>query len=302
MRVYKIALRALILGALVTSLAFAKEMVSIETEKGTVKVPKNPKKVVVIDFGTLDTMDLLGIDVELGLPIQTMPSNLLKYKEKAVAIGGLKEPNFEKIYEFKPDLIIIGGRTYKSYDELSKIAPTLYYNPRYNHYTQDTIKLAKDIGKIFDKEKEVNVQIEKLQALIDETKEMAKKSDKKALVVLTNDGKISAYGGGSRFGFIYTDLGFKQVDENIKASRHGQSINYEYISDKNPDVILFVDRTTIVGGSKLGGDTLKNKLVLETKAGKAGKIVPLSSDIWYLSQGGLNSYTICIKEVQEAFK
>lgn len=67
-------------------------------------------------------------------------------------------------------------------------------------------------------------------------------------------------------------------------------------------IIQFVDRTSVVGGSKLGGDTLNSKLVLDTKAGKNGKIIPLSSDIWYLNQGGLGSYKTYIKEIQRAYE
>lgn len=302
MRVYKMALRAFLLGALVASLGLAKEMVSIETKKGTVKVPKNPKKVVVIDYGALDTLDLLGVDVELALPGGIKPSNLAKYKDKALEIGSLFEPNFEKIYEFKPDLIILGGRGVKSYNELSKIAPTLYYLADYNNYTHDTVKMATDLGKVFGKEKEAKEEIEKVNKLIEKTKKMAENSDKKVLFLLTNDGKISAYGKGSRFGYVFNELGFKSVDENIKVSRHGQSVNYEYISEKNPDALLYVDRTAIAGGSQLGGDTLNNKLVLDTKAGKNDKIIPLSSDLWYLSQGGLSAYKVCITELQKALK
>lgn len=302
MKVCKFALKTIVLGALAVSLTFAKATITIETEKGNVEVPKNPKKVVVIDFGVLDTMELLGIKAELGVPTGTMPTNLVEYVKGAEIIGGLKEPNFEKIYELKPDLIIIGGRTYKSYDELSKIAPTLYYYPRYEHYTTDTMKISRDIGKIFDKEKEVEAYIQEAQTMQKELKETAQKSDKKVLFVLTNDGKISTYGLSSIYGFIYDDFGLKQVDKNIKVSKHGQSINYEYISEQNPDVILYVDRTKVIGGSKFGGDTLENKLVLETKAGKSNKIIPLSSDLWYLSYGGLGSYKTYIKEVQSAFK
>src|SRR5699024_126361 len=37
--------------------------VTIEHELGTAEVPKNPETVAVFDYGTLDTLDELGIDV-----------------------------------------------------------------------------------------------------------------------------------------------------------------------------------------------------------------------------------------------
>lgn len=296
----KFALKALVLVMVALNLN-AKDVV-IDTIKGQVKVPINPQKVVVIDYGALDTMDALGVSVKLALPNGVKPAHLKKYEKEAVEVGSLFEPNFEKIYEFKPDLIILGGRGVKSYDELSKIAPTLYYLPDYNNFGKDTFKMAEDFGVIFGKQKEAKEQINGVKKLVDNAKEIAKNTDKKLLFVLTNDGKISAYGRGSRFGFVFSDFGFSSIDESIKSSRHGQSINYEFISEKNPDVLLYVDRTSVVGGSKLGNETLNNALVNESKAGKNGKIIPLSADIWYLAQGGLNAYKTCVNEVLNAFK
>ena len=49
-------------------------MISVEHELSDkpVEVSKNPEKVVVFDFGTLDTLDELGIEVA-GLPRANVP-------------------------------------------------------------------------------------------------------------------------------------------------------------------------------------------------------------------------------------
>ena len=71
-------------------------------------------------------MDYIGEDV-VGLPKQSLPPYLDKYNEDQYTnVGSLKEPNFETIYELKPDLIIISARQASLYDEFEKIAPTLY--------------------------------------------------------------------------------------------------------------------------------------------------------------------------------
>lgn len=76
------------------------------------KVPKNPKKVVVLDYGVLDTMDKLGLgDTVVGMPRENVPSYLKKYDtDKVENLGGLKEVDIEKINELAPDLIISSGR------------------------------------------------------------------------------------------------------------------------------------------------------------------------------------------------
>ena len=65
---------------------------------------------------------------------------------------------------------------------------------------------------------------------------------KKALIILANEGKISAYGPGSRFGILHDVFGFGAVDPNIEVSTHGKDISNEYIVEMNPDYLFVVDR------------------------------------------------------------
>ena len=79
----------------------------IEHRFGTTEVKKNPQNVVILDYGSLDVLSTLGVEVK-ALPKQGLPSYLSEYKDKKyVDIGGLKEFDIEKINELKPDLIII---------------------------------------------------------------------------------------------------------------------------------------------------------------------------------------------------
>lgn len=277
------------------------EKVTITTSKGDVEVPVKPKKVVVFDYGVLDIMNELGIEAEIGTAVQNLPASLEKYK-KSLDAGSLHEPNFEKLNEFAPDLIIISARQEKSYDELSKIAPTLYMGVNPDKYIASVYENIRTIGKIFGKEKEADEKVAELTKEVEEVKGLTAKFDKKVLMALTNDGKISAYGAGSRFGFVFTDLGLKSVDEKIKVSTHGQEINYEYIAEKNPDIIYYVDRAKIAGGSKDGGDVLKNSLVDGTNAGKSGKIVALDPVTWYIVAGGFNSTKTQLNEIKASLK
>lgn len=76
-------------------------------------------------MGTLDTLDKLGVEVA-AVPHDGLPEYLSKYKGTTENAGGLKEPDFEKINEIAPDLILISGRQSEAYKELSKIAPTVF--------------------------------------------------------------------------------------------------------------------------------------------------------------------------------
>ena len=59
-------------------------------------------------------------------------------------------------------------------------------------------------------------------------KKTIEEKDLSASVVMANEGGISLFSQASRYGIIYSDLGFKQVDNNIDESTHGQQITFEY--------------------------------------------------------------------------
>ena len=125
-------------------------------------------------------------------------------------------------------------------------------------------------------------------------------SGKNVLVVLTNEGKLSAYGAGSRFGVIHDVFGFTPSDANIEVSTHGQSVSFEYVMEQNPDYLFVVDRSAVVAGSGEAvpaKQVIENDLVKNTTAYKEGHIVYLDPNYWYLSGGGLESIQEMIKEV-----
>ncbi len=44
-------------------------------------------------------------------------------------------------------------------------------------------------------------------------------------------------------------------------STHGQSVNFEYIADKNPDIILVITLATLVQGTNTANAVFDNDLV-----------------------------------------
>ncbi|WP_370621998.1 hypothetical protein [Bacillus sp. JCM 19034] len=83
--------------------------VTIDHELGQTVVEKNPETVVVFDLGVLDTLDALGVEVA-GVPVESVPDYLSQYAgDDYENVGTLFEPDFEKIFDMQPDLIIILG-------------------------------------------------------------------------------------------------------------------------------------------------------------------------------------------------
>lgn len=268
-----------------------------------VTLKEQPKNIVVFDYGFLDTLDALGVDVA-GVPQQSVPSYLSKYADTTyVNVGSLKEPDFEAISSMSPDIIFISGRQAAAYEELSKIAPTVFVgvdNAKFMESFKTNTELA---GKIFGKEKEAADAFAAYEAKVEEIKAKTASSEDKALIVLGSEGSLSAYGPGSRFGVIHDVFGVKAVDDTIKVDTHGDNVSFEYVREKNPDMLFVVDRDAAVNPEGESGTkaAIENEIVSATNAAKNGKIFYLNPEYWYLSGGGLLSETAKADDILKAF-
>src|SRR5699024_10477459 len=142
-------------------------------------------------------------------------------------VGSLQEPNFEKIYELEPDLIIISGRQGNLYDEFKEIAPTVYLAIDGEDYIGSFKNNMGVLGEIFGKKAFIEAELEKIEETMKGLNEEANKSNENALLIMVSDGNLSAYGEGSRFGILYKEFGLTPVDKNIESSTHGQKITFE---------------------------------------------------------------------------
>lgn len=272
--------------------------VTIEHELDTSEVMVNPEKVIVFDFGALDTLDKLGVEVT-GVPKGSIPTYLEKYEgDQYENVGSLKEPDFEKIAEIDPDLILISGRQSTLYDQLVELAPTVYVGLDTTRYMDSFKENMHVIGKIFDKEAEIEEELGKIEESIAALNEKVSETDQNALIILANDDKISAYGPQSRFGIIHDVLGIPAADEGIEVSTHGMNVSFEYVVEKDPSILYVVDRGAVVeGGESSAKQIVENKLMQSTKAYQNDNIVYLNPDFWYLSGGGLISVQEMINEI-----
>ncbi len=274
---------------------------TFQHELGEVTVSVNPEKVVVFDFGVLDSLDKLGVEVT-GLPQANIPPYLAKFEDaKYENVGSLKEPDFEKIAEINPDLIIISGRQRDLYDEFTKLGPTIYMAIDNANFMESFTQNQEVLGQIFDKEDIIAAELATINEAIAGINEKAAEVGN-ALIVLANEGNISAYGPGSRFGILHDVFGVPAFDENIEISTHGMNVSFEYIVEQDPDYLFVVDRNVVVAGEAAAKDTIENELVQNTKAYQNGNIVYLDPNYWYLSGGGLVSVSEMVKAIQEVIQ
>ncbi|TYB20246.1 siderophore ABC transporter substrate-binding protein [Aggregatibacter actinomycetemcomitans] len=285
--------------ALATS-ALAKE-VTIPTARGEVTLDAPPAKIAVFDTGSLDTLQALGIKVDGAADVSKVLPYLKPTLEQAKNVGTIFEPNLEALNELKPDLIIVGTRTAKKFDDVSAIAKTVDLTDNDDKLIKSGIQRIDSFGKLFNKQAEADKLKAELETLFKQTKD-AVKGKGNGLIILVNGGKISAFGKGYRLSFIHEDLGVPMADPSINVSGHGQPISFEFIEKTNPDWLFVLDRISAIGQEGKGAkEVLDNELIRHTKAWKNGNIVYLSSAS-YLAPGGAEQLKMDLNNIKAAFE
>lgn len=271
-------------------------------EKSELK--KNPKRVVVFDYGVADILKNLGVDAVVGLPKNgKMPEILSNYSDdKYTNVGSLKETDFEAVESLNPDLIIIGGRQAEDIDSFKEIAPTVNLAVDGQDYMNSFKTVVTDLGNLFDKQDEAKKAIDEIEAKIAKVNKTVTEKGLTASVVMANEGNISAFSAKSRYGLIYNGLGFAEVDKNIDDSTHGQQVSFEYFLENKADYVFVVDRGAITGKGDSASKLFDNEVMNKTEVAKNGNIVYLNSVIWYTMTGGIESTNQMIDEIADAIK
>ncbi len=288
-----------ILAVLLTCLAShsVADQRTFDTFSGPQKINATPKRVVALDVAAIDSLTAMGIDL-VGVPQKLFVEYLDDVAAQAQPAGTVFEPDYEAIFAMRPDLIISGGRSSAETDALAQIAPTIDMT-----IWGETIEQAKErikaYGVIFDKEDVAAQLIADLDAKIARTR-TALAGQGKALIILTNGPKISAYGRSGRFGWLHSALDLPEAVPKVEQSTHGEVISFEFIRKTDPDVIFVVDRLAAVGRA---GDhartTLDTALIHGTKAWKSGKVIFLDAADIYIAGGGIQALNRTLDQITD---
>ncbi|KGM13551.1 iron ABC transporter substrate-binding protein [Cellulomonas bogoriensis 69B4 = DSM 16987] len=275
--------------------------VTVTHAQGETTVPVNPEVVLTFDLATLDTLDVLGIGVD-GVPKSNLPGRLAAYDtDDHLDIGTLFEPDYEAVNAARPDLIIVAGRSSSALPELDKIAPTIDLSNDWADFRTSIEDNSRILGQIFDVEAEVDRLIADLDAGITRTREITADAGE-ALIVLTAGGEVTAYGPGSRFGFLHDELGVTPAIEDVEEATHGEAISFELIAETDPDWLVVVDRDAATGEAGAAAEqVLDNELVATTTAWSENQVHYVDPVDWYIINGGLGTLQRVVDEVAGAF-
>lgn len=274
----------------------------IEHVRGVATVPATPEKVVIFDTSSLDSLTLLGFAVA-GVPQSsvTYPEFMQQYASADYFNAGtLFEPDFEKLSEQNPDLIIAGGRARDAFDELNKIAPAIDLSLDTSDIVGSLHKQVLTLGSIYNDVPRAEKLLSEFDNRIATVKAQAQNAGS-AMVVMVVGGRLSAYGPGSRFGFIFDALGFKPALELESQGLHGNPMSFELLLKADPEWLFVLSRDAAIGqkGADSAAQVLDNDIVNKTRAMQSGKVIYLDSSSVYLA-GGIQTYYKLLDDVSKA--
>ncbi|WP_137989568.1 ABC transporter substrate-binding protein [Streptomyces vilmorinianum] len=249
---------------------------------GKTEIKSAPKRVVVLDVGELDNVVSLGIKPVGYAPAEGddgIPTYLKNEAGTPKSVGTINNLNLEAIANLEPDLILGSRlRAADKYDELSKIAPTVFsIRPGFT-WKENYLLNAAALDKTADAQS-------KLAAYETKAKQLGADigPDKPTIsMVRYLPGKIRLYAKASFIGTILEDAGLPRP-ANQQIDELAAEISPEKIDQADADWIF----TGVYGDPKATKrDTAQaNPLWKNLKAVKAGQAKDVADETWYLGLG-----------------
>lgn len=256
---------------------------TIKHAMGSTEIKAQPKRVVVLDVGELDNVVSLGVKPVGLAPTEgspELPSYLKKDTGTPKNIGTINSLNLEAIAALKPDLILGSQlRAAASYDELSKIAPTVFsIRPGFT-WKQNYLLNASALDKTAQAKANLAAYEKRAKALGDK---LGAHKPTVSMVRYMPDGVIRLYGNDSFIGTILEDIGIPRP-KNQDIEDLAAEISAENIDQADADWIF----TGVYGDPKATDKTKAqgNPLWKNLRAVKDGHAFDVPDETWYLGLG-----------------
>lgn len=218
----------------------------VETVKGEVEIPANPKKIVDIS-GSSEELVLLGHNVVGTSNVDSYDtSNVPSYMKdklgdaKVVGHSMMETADVEAILACEPDLIIMSTRQEQIYDELKEIAPTVMLEDQSNDW-EDKLE---DIAELFGQEDEAQKWLDAYYAKAEKLGKEIKKAngeDTTYLTVLASSGSFMVFSEGGIGTVLKDDMKLPQpVNMPEQDSITLPTVTMEGLSEIDADHIIVI--------------------------------------------------------------
>jgi len=266
-----------------------KESYTVTHAMGETTVEGEPKRIVVLTnegVEALLAMDITPVGAVEAFTGDTWYEHTADQLKDTKSVGTESEPSLEAIAALKPDLIIGNKmRQEKVYEQLSKIAPTIFAETLRGDW-QENFKLyskavnQEEVGQ--EKLDAYNQRIEDLKASLGD------QLNQEVSMVRFMAGDVRIYHKDSFSGVILEQLGFARPAEQDVADFAEKGVTKERIPAMDGDILFyFTYETGDKEATKLEEEWINDPLFQNLEVAKANKVFKVNDTIWNTAGGYL---------------
>lgn len=221
-----------------TAAETAPKTLNVQHSLGSSVIPAEPKRIAITHQIIMDWLLPLGFQASVspmaGPDLDFVPYLPQEQQQKLKLIGPPGNPNPEVLLAESPDVIFINWGHEKAYDQLSKIAPSIFVASKDNWR-----ELFRDYARMLQKESEAEQWLNKYQQQADQIKAALPADLKEQTVVFVRflPKELRVYSNHpltSVGGVLYHDLGLKPP-AGLSTDKQYEAVSLEGLVDMNPD-------------------------------------------------------------------
>ena len=279
------------------------ESYTVTHAMGETTIKGEPKRIVVLTNEGVEAVLAMGITPVGAVEAftgDTWYDHTADQLKDTKAVGTESEPSLEAIAALKPDLIIGNKmRQEKVYDQLSKIAPTVFAETLRGDW-QENFKLY---SKAINKEEVGQEKLDSYNNRIEELKtSLGDKTQQKVSMVRFMAGDVRIYHKDSFSGVILEQLGFARPTEQDLPDFAEKGVTKERIPAMDGDILFyFTYETGDKEASKLEEEWINDPLFQNLEVAKAKKVFKVDDTIWNTA-GGYLAAELMLDDLETYFK
>ncbi|MGB2992005.1 MAG: iron-siderophore ABC transporter substrate-binding protein [Paenisporosarcina sp.] len=270
---------------------------------GETTIKGQPKRIVVLTNEGVEAVLAMGITPVGAVEAftgDTWYKHTAEQLKDTKAVGNESEPSLEAIAALKPDLIIGNKmRQEKVYDQLNKIAPTVFAETLRGDW-QENFKLY---SKAINKEEVGQEKLDEYNNRIEELKTtFGDKTQQKVSMVRFMAGDVRIYHKDSFSGVILEQLGFARPAEQDLPDFAEKGVTKERIPAMDGDIMFyFTYETGDKEATKLEEEWINDPLFQNLEVAKAKKVFKVDDTIWNTA-GGYLAADLMLDDLETYFK
>ena len=255
---------------------------TISHDKGTTVIPARPQRIVALDNSLVEAVVLLKRPLVGGISsyrdLKGFPAYLGDAVKATKEVGPMESPDLEAVAELKPDLIVSATVRHDAlYDELSKIAPTVFVKTTGPQWQQNITTLGEVLGAEDEAARALTGYRERARKVGDAIN--AKAGSPTISVVRFLDGPTRLMQKATFIGSILKDAGLRRPTSQ-DVDGFALEVGEEQIRQADGGHIFV---TSFSGGQAAKERFERNPLWKQLQGVKAGNVHDVTDETWMTS-------------------